>query len=180
MIKDDLKRKSNVYIIATVGIALALCLLAQAFKGIQFVTGPLVNTVLIITGLYVGMIPGVIVAVLSPVMAYIFAPAPVMQALPQMISVIMLGNSVIVMVTCLLKRKIILGLSIAAISKSLVMWLLSSFVIIPLFGDALRAPMIEAIRVTFSINQLVTSVIGAIIAYPVWQLMQNAGLTFND
>lgn len=113
-------------------------------------------------------------------MAYIFAPAPVMQALPQMISVIMLGNSVIVMVTCLLKRKIILGLSIAAISKSLVMWLLSSFVIIPLFGDALRAPMIEAIRVTFSINQLVTSVIGAIIAYPVWQIMQNAGLTFND
>lgn len=60
MIKDDLKRKSNVYIIATVGIALALCLLAQAFKGIQFVTGPLVNTVLIITGLYVGMIPGLL------------------------------------------------------------------------------------------------------------------------
>lgn len=165
--------KKNIRVITTVGTALALCLLAQIFKSIQFVTGPLVNTILIITGLYVGMIPGVIVAILSPVMAYIFAPSPVMQALPQMIPVIMLGNSVIVVIACIFKKKLILGLTVAAGAKALIMWLLSSFVVIPLFAGALKPAMVEAIRVAFSLNQLITSIIGAIIAYSVWKLMQH-------
>lgn len=156
-------KHESVKFVATVGVALALCLVAQLFKGIQFITGPLVNVIIIFTGLYAGLAAGLLVAVLSPVMAYFFSPAPVMQALPQMIFVVIIGNALIVLFAVLFKRKLILGLAIGVVAKVLAIWILSSFVVIPIFGSGLAKPMIEAVRVTFSVNQLITSAIGAVI-----------------
>lgn len=160
---NDRKKHESVKIIATVGVALALCLVAQLFKSAQFVTGPLINVIIIFTGLYSGLVAGLFVAVISPIMAYFFSPAPIMQALPQMMFVVMVGNVLIVLFSVLFKRKLILGLAIGVVTKVLAIWLLSSFVVIPIFGGGLAKPMIEAVRVTFSVNQLITSVIGAVI-----------------
>lgn len=160
---NDRKKHESVKIIATVGVALALCLVAQLFKSAQFITGPLINVIIIFTGLYSGLVAGLFVAVISPIMAYFFSPAPIMQALPQMMFVIMVGNVLIVLFSVLFKRKLILGLAIGVVTKVLAIWLLSSFVVIPIFGGGLAKPMIEAVRVTFSVNQLITSVIGAVI-----------------
>ena len=80
-----------------------------------------------------------------------------------MMFVIMVGNVLIVLFSVLFKRKLILGLAIGVVTKVLAIWLLSSFVVIPIFGGGLAKPMIEAVRVTFSVNQLITSVIGAVI-----------------
>lgn len=160
---NDRKKHESVKIIATVGVALALCLVAQLFKSAQFITGPLINVIIIFTGLYSGLVAGLFVAVISPIMAYFFSPAPIMQALPQMMFVVMVGNVLIVLFSVLFKRKLILGLAIGVVTKVLAIWLLSSFVVIPIFGGGLAKPMIEAVRVTFSVNQLITSVIGAVI-----------------
>jgi hypothetical protein len=87
-------------------ILLALCLVVQQFKTLsQFITGPLVNVILIIAALAVGLWSGLIIAVLSPVIAFFIAPSPVMKLVPQLMIMIMLGNSLIVLLAWLFREK---------------------------------------------------------------------------
>ena len=61
----------------------------------QYVTGSLVNLILIASGLLCGLWGGLAVALLSPVCAFLIGIGP---AFPQIVPAIMLGNAVIVLV----------------------------------------------------------------------------------
>ena len=80
--------------ITETAVMLALLVALQALtKGFgQFVTGSCVNAVLAVTVLTAGLGSGIVVAVLSPVLAYLLGIAPQILVLPA----IMAGNTVFV------------------------------------------------------------------------------------
>ena len=157
-------------------LLLALCVAVQQFQGLsQFFTGPLVNAILIIAGLAAGLWGGLAIAVLSPVLAYLIAPQPILQNLPQMIIVIMIGNAVMVIAAYVFRNKYLpAGLVVGSIVKTGFLWLAVSYLVLPLFGQALPEKMKSALTATFSINQLYTALIGNVLAYLIWRIVKKA------
>jgi hypothetical protein len=157
-------------------LLLALCVAVQQFKTLsQFITGPLVNAILIISVLYIGLWSGITIAVLSPVFALIINPSPILQLVPQMTVVIAIANILIVLGTYLLKNKnLILGLVAGSVAKTAALWAGISLVVIPVFGAALKAPQKAALSAMFSYNQLITALIGSALAYLIWLKLKKA------
>lgn len=166
----------SVKFITRTALLLALCVAVQQFKTLsQFITGPLVNAVLIIAALYAGVWSGIAVAALSPLFALIINPSPIMLLVPQMAVVIAAGNIVIVLGAYLFKnRNLIVGLVLGSAAKTAVLWAGISFVVIPVFGAALKAPQKAALTAMFSYNQLITALIGSAVAYLVWLKLKKA------
>lgn len=162
--------KLSVKFITRTALLLALCVVVQQFKNLsQYITGPLVNTILIIAALAVGLWSGIAIAVLSPILAFLISPSPVMKLVPQIIPVIMLGNVIIVLFSYFFKkRNLIIGLALGSVCKAGFLWLGVSYFIIPVFGSALKEPQKVTLTAMFSYNQLITAVIGSIIAYLLW------------
>ena len=87
--------KKKVRWITETAVLLALLIAVQGLTaglGNQFVTGSCVNAVLAVTVLTAGLSSGIVVAVLSPVLAYLLGIAPQILVLPA----IMVGNTVFV------------------------------------------------------------------------------------
>jgi hypothetical protein len=64
----DRKNRITVRDIAITGILLAICIVFQIFKNMSvFITGPVVNACLIICALSTGLIPAMILSVITPV-----------------------------------------------------------------------------------------------------------------
>lgn len=162
--------KISVQMLTRSALLLALCVAVQQFKGLsQFITGPLVNAILIIAVLYIGLWSGLAIAVLSPLFALLINPAPIMQLVPQMAVVIAVGNAVIVLGTYLFKNKnLIAGLVVGSVLKAASLWVGISMIVIPVFGQALKAPQKAALTAMFSYNQLITAILGSVIAYLIW------------
>ncbi len=168
-------KKISVQILTRSALLLALCVAVQQFKVLsQFITGPLVNAILIIAVLYVGLWSGLAIAVLSPLFALLINPAPIMQLVPQMGAIIALGNIIIVLGTYLFKnRSLIAGLVVGSVLKAAALWAGISLLVIPVYGQMLKAPQKAALTAMFSYNQLITAIIGSLIAYLVWSRLKN-------
>lgn len=162
--------KFNTSAIVKTGLLLALCVAVQQFKNLsQFITGPMVNAILIIAVLAVGLTGGLTIAALSPLFSFLISPSPIMQAVPQLIPVIMIGNAILVLCVYLLKNKnLIAGLISGAVLKAAFLWVGVSMLVIPIFGQALKDPQKIALTAMFSYNQLITAAIGGAIAYVIW------------
>ena len=160
--------------ITETAVMLALLVALQALtKGFgQFVTGSCVNAVLAVTVLTAGMGSGIIVAVISPVLAYLLGIAPQILTVPA----IMAGNTAFVVVLRLIAagsrnpgRQIAAWLT-AALTKFAVLYLIVVKIICGVMAPSLLAagtlkePMLKALPVTFSWPQLVTALIGGGIA----------------
>ena len=162
--------------ITRTAIFLALLVIVQfVTKGLSpFVTGSLVNLLLIITGLTVGLTSGLSLAVISPVLAGLLG----VQVFPTpfMIPVIVVSNMIIVFITWYftqysikneVKQKKLLqvfGTVLGALVKFAFLWVFTSLVLGPIF----KLPTL--ILFFFSWPQLVTALIGgafALAIYPV-------------
>ena len=161
--------------ITETAVMLALLVALQALtKGFgQFVTGSCVNAVLAVTVLTAGLGSGIVVAVLSPVLAYLLGIAPQILVLPA----IMVGNTVFVVLLRLIagtdSRKVgqqIAAWLIAALGKFAVLYLIVVKVVCGVMAPSLLAagtlkePMLKALPATFSWPQLVTALIGGVLA----------------
>jgi hypothetical protein len=152
----------------------------------QLFTGSLVNLVLIVGAGAVGFSGAAVAAVLSPVLAFLFGQL----LFPQMIPVVAVGNLVIVGITWAFfaasrrDGKTLLnlaGIAVGAVVKTAVLWAAASLIIVPLFFSA--SPKLEtvgrSISLMFSWPQLVTAVIGGLIALavipPVRTALKKAG-----
>jgi len=164
----------TVRMLTRTALLLALCVGVQQFKNLsQFITGPLVNAILIIAALYVGFLGGAAVAILSPVFALLIAPSPILQAIPQMVILIAAGNLVIVLLSWLFRRRLLpAGLIVGSGLKTLALWGGVQLVILPMFGGALKPPQVTALSAAFSVNQLITALIGSALAWLVWQRLK--------
>lgn len=157
--------------IAETAIMLALLVTLQALtKGFgQFVTGSCVNAVLAVTVLVAGLSSGIIVALVSPVLAFLLNIAPQILTVPA----IMVGNTVFVLLLYLIagaKNASIIKRAaawlVAAVAKFVVLYIIVAKIICGVLSASLLAagtlkePMLQALPVTFGWPQLVTALIG--------------------
>ena len=161
--------------ITTTAVLLALCIVSQFFKNASvFITGPIINACIILAGLSVGMGCGIILAIITPITSFFITGSPIMSVMPAIIPCIMIGNMIIVILTCLLDKKIsgklglVTGLLTGSICKALFMGVVISLIIVPAFLPDAMAPKMHSIQMTFSVIQLLTALIGSIYAFILW------------
>lgn len=148
-------------------VLLAMCIVFQSMKGISvYLTGSAVNTILVMATLAVGTSSGIFIAVMSPIIAYFMGFTPIMQLVPLMIFVVMIGNLTLVLLAGRgRKEKLPAWLALGAILKAAVLWLLVWYAVLPFFGGAIPEKMVGVVKTTFSMTQFITAAIGCAIAF---------------
>lgn len=158
----------------------------RAFAG-QYITGSLVNCVLAVSAMTAGLSSGLVIALLSPIFAYLLGIAPQLVVVPA----IMAGNCVLVLVLWALGRgnaplwRKAVAVVLAAFCKFVVLYLLvvqvicgvgASFLLGQRFFGApvLLQPMIQALPLTFSWPQLITALIGGVLGVLVSKILAKA------
>jgi hypothetical protein len=164
----------NTKTITRTAILLALTILFQTLgrfiplgQASQFIVGPLVNACLLVAAAYVGLGGGAVVAVLSPFGAILTGAIIPLPLAP----IIAIGNFILVLLFVLFKKKQILGIASGAVLKFLFLWGSVS-----LFVNLMNVPAKKAaLLVTmFSWPQLITAVIGGVIAFIVIKALDKA------
>jgi len=176
-------RKRILWITQT-ALFIALLVTAQAFTRPmgQFVTGSSVNFVLVVTCILIGFSAAAVVAVVSPIFAFLIIGAP---AFPVIVPFIMLGNLALVAAFHFISGKSFVNLDknayiricLAAVAgsvlKFLVLWIgivQVALAIIP----GLMQPQIDAMSAAFSWPQLVTALIGSGLAIIIMPTLMKA------
>ncbi|MDO5401211.1 MAG: ECF transporter S component [Eubacteriales bacterium] len=146
----------------------------------QLVTGSCVNAVLAIAALFAGMGSGIVVALVSPVLAFLLVIAPQAVTVPA----IMVGNTVFVVLLSLLYRentlRKLLAWLAAAAAKFVTLYLLVTQLICGLAAPALLAagtlkePMLKVLPTMFAWPQLATALIGGAIALLITPVLKKA------
>jgi hypothetical protein len=145
-------------------VLLALTLVIQSLKMPQFVTGPAVNAMLLLSVIFVSTASGIFIGLLTPLIAYLVGIMPFGPAVP----FIMAGNLIYVALFGFFRSKQeYIALIGAAIGKYAVLSA-SVYYIIPLvIGGALKPPLVLALTST----QLITALVGGIAAIFVSRLL---------
>ena len=170
--------------ITQTAIFIALLVSAQAFTRPlgQFVTGSSVNFILVVSCILIGLSSAAVVAVVSPIFAFLIIGAP---AFPVIIPFIMLGNLALVTAFHFISGKSFVNLNkssyiricIAAVTgsflKFLVLWIGIVQVALSIIPD-LRQPQIDAMSAAFSWPQLVTALIGSGLAIIIMPTLMKA------
>jgi len=176
--------KKQVLFISQTALMLALLIVMQAATRSmsQFVTGALVNMVLLVSTFIVGLSGGLIVALASPLLAFMLGMGPMFV---QIIVFVALGNAVLVSTAWLLahknmgsnelkdKAKTALSLVAAAALKTLFLWVGLVKVALPLI-PGLKEPQIAVISVSFSWPQLITGLLGGCLALLIIPVIKRA------
>ncbi|MDD3205207.1 MAG: ECF transporter S component [Lachnospiraceae bacterium] len=174
--------------ITTTALLLAICIISQYFKNLSvYITGPVVNTTLILAVLGAGLYSGILLSVIAPITAFFFTGSPIMAAIPWMFPAVMAGNLVLVFFTYIFQNKITfrhhleIGLILGSIAKAVFMGVLIVLIILPAFGDNIAAKLpkpemlpkiLATAKVTFSVTQLTTAMIGSVLALIIWIPLQ--------
>lgn len=164
-------------------LALLVCLQALTKPLGQFVTGSCVNAVLAVSALVGGLSCGLVVALCSPVLAFLLGIAPQILTVPA----IMVGNSVFVVLLSLIADKTgknivkqVIAWITAAVAKfaslyTIVVWLICGVLSKSLLAAGImKAPMLKMLPATFSWPQLVTALIGGAVALLITPVLRKA------
>ena len=149
----------------------------------QLVTGSCVNTILAVSALVGGLSCGLVVALCSPVLAFLLGIAPQILTVPA----IRVGHSVFVVLLSLLADKsgknlvkqVVAWIS-AAVAKfaalyAIVVWLVCGILSESLLASGvMKAPMLQALPATFSWPQLITALIGGAVALVITPVLRKA------
>ncbi|WP_110462580.1 ECF transporter S component [Ruminiclostridium sufflavum] len=158
----------------------ALLIIMQAVTstfGNTLVTGSIVNLILIVSVMTCGVSTGITVAVISPVCAKFFGIGPFWSLIPFIIA----GNIVLVILWKLIGKHTIKNLKIsyaialvaAAVSKFLVLYLGIVKIAIPVLLK-LPEPKAAVISSMFSVPQLITALIGGVLAIIILPVLNRA------
>lgn len=171
-----MKNKLTAKQIATGGILLAIMILSQFLKNLSvYITGPIVNTVLIIATLSLGLVVGIILSVIAPITSFIITGSPLMAAIPWIIPAVMGGNIVICVCTYLFTKHmkgqlgLPVGLIFGSLLKAAFMAVVISKFLLVYIPTSLPEKAIEAAKYTFSVTQLITALIGSVLSYIIWK-----------
>ena len=164
-------------------LALLVCLQSLTKPMGQMVTGSCVNAILAVSALVGGLACGLVVALCSPVLAFLLGIAPQVLTVPA----IMVGNTVFVVLLSLLAdksgKKLIRQCAAwitAAAAKfaalyAVVVWLICGVLSENLLAAGLmKPPMLKALPATFSWPQLVTALIGGAVALLITPVLRKA------
>ena len=164
-------------------LALLVCLQALTKPMGQLVTGSCVNAVLAVSALVGGLSCGLVVALCSPVLAFLLGIAPQILTVPA----IMAGNAVFVVLLSLLSdktgknlvRQVITWVAAAA-AKFAALYTIVVLLICGVLSESLlasgimKAPMLTALPATFSWPQLFTALIGGAVALVIPPVLRKA------
>ncbi len=175
--------------ITQTALLLSICIASQFFKNLSvYITGPIINICIILTVLMIGLGSGVILSIVTPVTAFLIAPSPIMSGIPLVIPCIMIGNSILAISVWVFQKKllmstasirVIIGIVVGAISKAIFMGVTIVLILLPLFSGNIAVPaqklpiLLQTAKVTFSITQFVTAIIGGVISYVIWLRIKN-------
>ena len=169
-------------------LLLTICIVSQYFKNLSvYITGPIVNLTIILAVLSVGLWSGLLLSIIAPVTAFFFTGSPIMAAIPLMFPAVMAGNAVLAITVWYfhektsIKSRLPAGLIAGSVLKAIFMGVVIVLIILPIFGDniASKLPKPEALpmvlataKITFSITQLTTALIGSALAYVIWMSLK--------
>ena len=164
-------------------LALLVCLQSITKPMGQLVTGSCVNAVLAISALVGGLSCGAVVALCSPVLAFLLGIAPQILTVPA----IMVGNAVYVVLLRVLAdetgrnaRKQAIAWAVAAAAKFVALYLIVVKIICGVLSEnllaagTLKAPMLKALPATFSWPQMFTALIGGAVALLIVPVIRKA------
>lgn len=174
-------------------LLLTICIISQFFKNTSvFITGPIINAALLIALFTAGLSSALILSVITPITAFFITGSPIMAAIPLMFPVIMIGNALLVLITWIFtknqkpKGRAYLGMGVGSVVKAGFMWIMTSYLLFPVFGSQLKAflpkpeaytKVLEAAKIKFSLTQLITALIGCLLAVlimiPLQKFMKN-------
>lgn len=169
------------------GLLLAICVASQFMKNLSvYVTGPIVNTTIILAVLFVGLRSGIFISLLSPLTALAIAPSPILMGIPAIIPCIMVGNVLLAVSIALFKTKykkqemsaklrVVLGMAAGCLFKAAFMGVSISLILLPMFSTNIKVKkpemlpgLIQTAKVSFSLTQLITAATGCLISYLIW------------
>ena len=174
--------KQKILWITRTAVILALLVTLQAVTKPfgQFVTGSCVNLVLALSVLLSGLPCGLVVALVSPVLAFLLGIAPQILTVPA----IMAGNCIYVLLLRALFAKQLwrqaLSLVCAAVAKFLTLYGIVAGLICGVLAQQLldagllKTPMLQLLPATFSWPQLVTALIGGLLATGMLPVLKKA------
>lgn len=149
----------------------------------QLVTGSCVNAILAVTTLVAGLSSAAVVALISPVLAFLLGIAPQILTVPA----IMIGNTVYVVLLCVIagknEKNIVRRAAawlIAAFAKfaalyAVVVWIICGVLSERLLAaGTLKPPMLNVLPATFSWPQLITALIGGAVAILITPVIRKA------
>jgi len=175
--------------ITTTAIFFALLIAVQAVATVlvpapltQYVTGPLVNLILILSVMLCGLSSGLTIAVISPILAHFIAIGPPLPIVP----FIMLGNTVFVLAWALIGKKTfvnkpftrIITLITAAVCKFIALYFSVVHIAVPFFLS--NHPKASALSAMFSFPQLFTALAGGVLAVILLPALEKIELFGNN
>ena len=161
-------------------VLLAICIVSQFFKNFSvYITGPVINACLILAVITCGVFWASVLAVVTPLTAFVITGAPVMKAVPAIMPLIMLGNLVLTLTVWFFVKKkadnrsVIIGGVAGSILKAAVMALTISYGLLSLITLPEKMQvMLPVLRSTYSLTQLLTALIGTVYAYIIWLVLK--------
>lgn len=166
--------KKTLFITRTAAMLALLIVLQAATKNLgQFVTGSCVNAVLAAATLLGGFASGLIVAVVSPFLAFLLGIGP---KLIEVVPAIAIGNLALVLILWAIKGDGALNRVIKWIAASVGKFLVLYLLVIQLLCRVMTLPekMIATFSTMFSWPQLVTALIGSGIILLILPILQKA------
>jgi len=177
--------------VVTAGVLLAIMISSMFLKNLSvYITGPIVNLVLIIATLSLGPVIGIILSVLAPVLSFIITGgSPILRGIPLIIPCIMIGNIILcigvyVFYNNLKKLNLLLRLAIGGIAGSIAKAAFMGAVIVkcllPLMSSNIKVPaeklpvVIATASTTFGITQLFTALIATALSLVIWPVLKKA------
>ena len=178
---DKAMGKQRALWITQTGVFLAILIVAQAVTrplGNQFVSGSINNMLFILAVMLIGLTSAIVIAVISPIIATIIGIGPV---LPPLIPVIIAGNIVLVVLWHVIamrqpersKLREVIALIVAALVKFAVLYLGVVVLVVPLILG-LPEPQASVVSALFSWPQIVTALVGGIIAMLIYTPLSKA------
>lgn len=166
--------KKTLFITRTAAMLALLIVLQAATKNLgQFVTGSCVNAVLAAATLLGGFASGLIVAVVSPFLAFLLGIGP---KLIEVVPAIAIGNLALVLILWAIKGDGALNRVIKWIAASVGKFLVLYLLVIQLLCRVMTLPekMIATFSTMFSWPQLITALIGSGIMLLILPILQKA------
>lgn len=143
-------------------------------------SGALINLILIVDTLYCGLVSGIFLSLIIPVLSFVLTASPVISSVPLILPCIMIGNVVFVLFAWFVRGKkfelnlMPLSLVAGSFAKAGIMSLLIVNWVIPNFGTVLPAKALGMIKVTYSSTQLIAALLGTFLACIIWPVMKMA------
>lgn len=144
-------------------LILALAIAVQSVRMPQFITGPLVNTLLFLAAGFIGPLSAVLIGTMTPLLAFAFGIMPLAPAIP----VIILGNVSLGLVFGYLQRNPYLGVAAASFVKYGVMFL-GVYYLLPFLANINLPPKVINMLTT---PQLFTALGGGALAIVIFKAL---------